>query len=153
MKMQGIMLAAAMGALPLSPVVAHAGSVQVGDINSADINAQNMDGCGLSLSRASVWRNAKDFEGPYIFVDNGSDAIVRLDGEIVRLTQTNDKRDMLSSGPTRDTYTNADGTISVTENTHTTKVFGDELWWVSGKLTVTVKGKTEVFAVKGEGGC
>ena len=151
--MRQIIFTAVVTILALSPMAAHAGDFQVGDINVSDINAQDMDGCGLSLSRASVWRGDRDFQGPYIYVDTGDFAIVRLDGQIVKLKLVDDKRDMLSTRSTHNVFTSADGTITATENTHTTKVFGDELWWVSGKLTVTVKGKTQVFTVKGEGGC
>jgi hypothetical protein len=127
----------------------------IGDISLADVTANDMDGCGMTLARAQMWRS-DNFDGPFIYDDDEDSAIVRIDGKIVRLKLTGKGRDPLVPAAARNAFTNADHSVTVWANTHVTKTVGgadSELWYVAGTLTIKAKGTTQTFAVKGSGGC
>ncbi len=142
----------------LTATSVEAAGFKVGDIIGADIDSHNLDGCGTTLARSTIYRADDKFTGPYIYRDDLDTAIMRIDGKIVELKVIEHGRNPLvpPSRMTHETFTNPDHTITTDVRVKTTWVApgeSSEFWRLAGTITLTVKGVSQTIPVKGEGGC
>jgi len=108
---------------------------------------RGIDGCGSEYAKTADYRRDPQKIKAFVFVDDGDTGLIRVDGNLVEVNWTGAPADHAARFASQDTH------IVVEIESHPTGKGGEELYYVSGTLRVTVDGKTQTIAVKGDTGC